>query len=146
MPRRFLGHLDFGDQVAFRRIPTRELDTGFLTDDAASAVAPNEIVRPQRLAVGQLDVDSGVILREARHLASVMDLHRKFGDPGGHDPLDVVLPDPERIGMACREVAHVQHRRADHGGLNYLALCEEPISHATLIQHLDRAGVKAAGP
>ena len=59
----------------------------------------------------QLDVDAGVVLREARHLTSVIDPHRQLGDPGGHDPLDLVLPDPERIRMTRREVAHVQHGR-----------------------------------
>ena len=49
------------------RVPPGELDTGCLTNQAASSVAPDEIVRPQRLAVGQLDIDAGVVLREARH-------------------------------------------------------------------------------
>ena len=30
---------------------------------------PTRYSRPQRPAVGQLDVDAGVVLREARHLA-----------------------------------------------------------------------------
>ena len=30
---------------------------------------PTRYARPQRLAVGQLDLDAGVVLREARHLA-----------------------------------------------------------------------------
>ncbi|MCW2971459.1 MAG: hypothetical protein JWO23_2586 [Solirubrobacterales bacterium] len=143
---RLLGHLDLGDQVALGRIPSRELDAGCFTDEAASSIAPSEILRPQRLAVGELDVDAGVILREARHLTSVIDPHWQLGDPGGHDPLDLVLPDPERIGMTRREVAHVQHGRSDHRGLSHLTLREEPVSHPTLIQHLDRARVKAAGP
>ena len=48
--------------------------------------------------------------------------------------------------MTRREVAHVQHRRAEHRGLSHLTLREEPISDATLIEHLDRARVKTAGP
>ncbi len=144
--RRLLGQLDLGDQVAPGRIPPGELDAGRLADDAAPSVAPDEILRPQRLAAGQLDVDAGVVLREARHLASVMDPHRQLGDPGGHDPLDLVLPDPERIRMTRREVAHVQHGRAEHRGLSHLTLREEPIGDPALIQHLDRARVKTAGP
>ena len=31
---------------------------------SASAVAPDEVLRPQRLAVGQLDGDAGVVPRE----------------------------------------------------------------------------------
>jgi broad specificity phosphatase PhoE len=49
---RLLGHLDFGEQGARRRIPAGELDAGCLPDQAASAVAPDEVVGPQRLAVG----------------------------------------------------------------------------------------------
>ena len=45
-PRRFLGHLDLGDQVALRRIPTRKLDARRSTDDAAPSVAPDEILPP----------------------------------------------------------------------------------------------------
>ena len=70
---RLLGQLDLGDQAARRRIPPRELDAGCLADQAASSVAPDEILRPQRLAVGQLDVDAGVVLREARHLTSAIE-------------------------------------------------------------------------
>ena len=143
---RLLGHLDLGDQVASRRIPPGELDAGCFTDQAAPSVASDEVLRPQRPAVGQLDLDAGVVLGEARHLTSVIDQHRQLGDPGGHDPLDLVLPDPERVRMTRREVAHVQHGRADHRGLGHLALREEPISDPTLIEHLDRARVKAAGP
>jgi hypothetical protein len=37
---RLLAHLDLGDQIAGRRVPSGELDTGRLTEQAASAVAP----------------------------------------------------------------------------------------------------------
>ena len=70
---RLLGHLDLGEQAARRRIPAGELDAGCLADQAASSVAPDEILRPQRPAVGQLDVDAGVVLREAGHLVAVVD-------------------------------------------------------------------------
>ena len=91
-----------------------ELDAGCLADQAASSVAPDEIVRPQRLAVGQLDVDAGVVLRETRHLTSAIDRHRQLADPAGQDALDVVLPQPEPVGVPGGEVADVQ---ADPGEL-----------------------------
>ena len=144
--RRLLGQLDLGDQVAPRRIPPRELDAGCSPDQAASAIAPDEIPRPQRLALGQPDLDPGVVLREARHLGPVVDAHRQLGDPGGHDPLDLVLPDPERIRMTRREVAQVQHGRPERRDLRRPTLREEPVSDATLIEHLDRARVETAGP
>ena len=57
--RRLLGHLDLGDQVAARRLAAGEIDAGRLADDAAPAVAADEVRRAQRLAVGELDVDAG---------------------------------------------------------------------------------------
>ncbi len=69
-PLRLLGQLNLGDQVAGCRIPPGELDAGCFPDQTASAVAPDEILRPQRLAVGQRDVDTCVFLREARHLTA----------------------------------------------------------------------------
>jgi hypothetical protein len=144
--RRLLGRLDLGDQVALGRVPPRELDAGCLADQAASPVAPDEILRPQRLAVGQQDVDPVVVLREAGHLVAVVDARRQLGDPGGHDPLDLILEDPEEIRMTRREVADVQRGRAERHRLVDLAFREEPIGDPTLIQHLDRAREKAARP
>ena len=107
-PFRLLGHLDLGDQAARRRIPPGELDAGCFTDQTASSVAPDEIFRPQRLAVGQLDVDAGVVLRETRHLTSAIDRHRQLADPAGQYALDVVLPQPEPVGVPGGKVADVQ--------------------------------------
>jgi hypothetical protein len=131
---RLLRYLGLGDQVAPGRIPSGKLDAGCLADDAAPSVAADEVLRPQRLVVRQPDIDAAVVLREVRHLRSVIDLHRQLGDPGGHDPLDLVLPDSERIRVTRREVAHVQHGRGQHRGLSYLALREEAIGNPTLVQ------------
>jgi len=62
------------------------------------------------------------------------------------DPLDRALPDPERVRMARREVAHVQDRGAERRGLDRPALGEEPVGDAALVEHIDRARVQAAGP
>src|SRR3954452_15591061 len=103
-PFRLLGNLNLGDQVAGCRIPSGELDAGCFTDQTASSIAPDEIFRPQGLAVGQLDVDAGVVLRETRHLTSAIDPHRQLADPAGQDALDVVLPQPRpwlcRVGKS----------------------------------------------
>ena len=144
--RRLLRRFDLGYQVAPGRIPAGKLDAGHLADDAASPVASDEVTRPQRRPVRALDVDAPLVLREAGHLESVEDLDRQLADPVGHDPLDLVLPDAKRIGVTRREVAHVQDGRGQHRGLSHLALREETLRDATLIQHLDRARVKAAGP
>ena len=141
---RLLGHLDLGDQRARCRIPPGELDAGCLTDQTASSVAPDEVVRPQRLAVGQLDVDAGVVLRETGHLTSAIDRHRQLADPAGQDALDVVLPQPEPVGMPGGKVADVQTDRGEARHLSHLSLREEPIGDSTLIEDLDGARVQTA--
>ena len=78
------------------------------TDQAASSVAPDEILRPQRLAVGQCDVHAGVVLRETGHLGAVVDRDLQLADPAGEDALDVLLPQPEPVGMPGGKVADVQ--------------------------------------
>ena len=138
-------HLHLGDHPARRRIQAGELDPGGFAHDAASAVAADEIFGSDRRAVRHLDIDPGVVLGKARHLRAVIDMHGQLGEPVGHDPLDPVLPQPERVRMPRGEVAHVQHAGAERRHLSDLPRGEEPISDATLIQHLDRARVKPAG-
>src|SRR5438093_8494298 len=112
-PFRLLGYLDLGDQAARCRIPPGELDAGCLTDQTASSVAPDEILRPQRLAVGQRDVDAGVVLRDTRHFTSAIDRHRQLADPAGQCALDVVLPQPEPVVVPGGKVADVQKAPAE---------------------------------
>jgi hypothetical protein len=132
-------HLGLGDQGAGCRIPSRELDAGCLTNQTASSVAPGEIFRPQRLAVRQLDVDAGVVLREPRHLTSAIDGHLKLADPAGQYALDVVLPEPERVGMPGGKVADVQRDPGELPDPGHLSLREEPIGDSALIENLDGA-------
>src|SRR6266851_7080146 len=96
-PLRLLVHLDLSDQAAGGRVPAGELDTGCFADKTASAVAPDEILGPQRQAVGHRDVDAGVVLLEPGHLASAVDRHRLLVDPAGQDAFDVVLPQREPV-------------------------------------------------
>src|SRR5207237_7932105 len=81
---RLLVHLDLGDQPAGRGIQPGEVDTGCLADQAASSVAADEILRPDRRVPGHLDIDAGVVLSEAHHLAATKD--RSSGLPGGASP------------------------------------------------------------
>ena len=126
-------------RAARGRIPAGELDAGCLADQTASSVAPDEVLRPQRLAVGQLDVDAGVVLRETGHLTSAVDRHRELADPAGQDALDVVLPEPEPVGMPGGKVADVQGDPGERPDLGHLSLREEPIGDSALIEDLDGA-------
>jgi hypothetical protein len=138
-PFRLLAHLDLGDQAARRRIPPRELDASRLADQTASSVAPDEIFRPQRLAVGDLDVDAGVVLRETPHFTSAIDRHRQLADPAGQYALDVVLPQPEPVVVPGGKVADVQGDPGEPRDLGHRPLRKEPISDSTLIENLDGA-------
>ena len=83
-------------------------DAGCLADQAASAVAADEILRPQRAAVGQRDVHAGVVLREPVTSHSAMDRHRQLPDPVGQDAFDVVLPQREPVIVPGRKVADIE--------------------------------------
>ena len=111
--------------------------------EAAAAIAADEIRRPERLTVGERDVDAGVVLRETSHLTSAIDRHRQLADPLGQDALDMVLPQPENVIVPGGSVADVQGYVEVHD-LMRLSLREEPIGDAALIEDLDRARVQTA--
>ena len=105
---------------------------------------PTRYCCPQRLAVGERDVDAAVVLREAGHITSAMDRHRQLTDPLGQDALDVVLPQPENVVVPGGEVADVQGYVEVHD-LMHLSLREESIGDAALVEDLDGACVQTAG-
>ena len=114
-----------------------------LADDAAPAIAADEVRGAQRVAVGQFDVDPGLVLRESDHLGALVDGHAELLDPVGQDSLDVLLRQPEPVVVPGREVARVETDRAEAGGLGDQALGDEPLGDAPLVEHLDRARVEA---
>src|SRR5437016_10711380 len=116
-----------------------ELDAGCFTDQTASSVAPDEIFGPQRPAVGQLDVDAGVVLRETGHFTAVVDRHPQLVDPAGQYSFDVVLPQPEPVVVPGGKVADVQRVPGEPRHLRHLPLRKEPISDSTLVENLDGA-------
>src|SRR4029078_8917702 len=136
---RLLRHLDLGDQVARCRIPPGESDAGCFTDKTASSVAPDEIFRPQALAITEFDVNAGVILRETGHFASAINRYRQFVDPAGEYALDVVLPQPEHVIVPGRKIADVQSDPGELCDLSRPPLREEPIGDSALIENLDGA-------
>ncbi len=141
-PVRLLDHLDLGDQAAGRRIPSGEVDAGRLTDQTASSVASDEISRPQRRAVGHLDVDTGVVLRDTRHLASAMDRYRQLADPVGQEALNVLLRQRKPVGVPGGKVTDVKTNVGKPRDLRRVPLRKEPISDTTLVENLDGAGMK----
>ena len=142
---RLLIHLDLGDHEAGRRIPPSELDAGGLANQTASSVAPDEVLASDGGVVGQLDLDAGFILGEPRRLASTKDRDPELIDPAGQDGLDPVLPEREDVVVARGEVAYVQEGPGVAHERMRLALREEALRDASLIEHLDRARVKTPG-
>ena len=96
---RLLVHLDLGDDPAGRGIQPGEVDPGGLADQAASSVAADEILRPERRVPGHLDIDAGVVLREAHHLPATKDRNPELTDPVRQDGLEEALP--QRRARSC---------------------------------------------
>ena len=142
--RRRLGELCLGDQVAGGRIRSRERDAGGLADLTAPAVAPDEILRPQRAVFTQFDIHAGFVLREARYFNAAIDRHLELVDPAAEDPLDVVLPQPEAVRMAGGKAAEIEMDSGKRDGLRLLPLGKEAIGNAALIEDLEGARVESA--
>ena len=104
----------------------------------------DEVLRLQRLALGQLDVDAGVVLRDTGRFTSAVHRHRQLANPAGQDALDVVLPEPEPVGMPGGKVADVQRDPGERPDLGHLSLREEPIGDSALIEDLDGAREQTA--
>jgi len=138
-----LAHFDLGDQTARRWIPAGEFDAGGFADQTAASVAADEILRPQALAVGYLNIDAGFVLREAGDLTRTVELHRQLDDPAGEDALDVLLPEAEAVGVPGREVADVQFDAAESRDLRLLTLGNESIDDSALIENLEGARVQS---
>ena len=132
-------HLDLREQIAHRRIPAREVDARRLPDRAASAVAPDQILRPQPLAAGQVDIDPGAVLIDTCDLVFAIDRYSQFVDPAGQDALDVLLPQRKSVGMSGWEIADVQSDLGEPRNLCGLAARQEPIGDSALVEHLDGA-------
>src|SRR5207237_823808 len=88
--------------------PATEVEADRPADQAASSVAPDEILRPERRVPGHLDIDAGVVLSEAHHLAAAEDRNPELADPVSQDGLELALPQREPVVVAGGEVADVQ--------------------------------------
>ena len=142
---RLPGHLDLGHEPARRWIPPGELDTGRLPDHTAPPVAPDQIVRPDRRAIGQRDVDTGVVLGEPCHLTFARGRHPELKDPGSQQALGLNLREGEPVVVAGWEITDVQADSAESLDLHRLPLLEKPIGDAALIEHFNGARVQTAG-
>ena len=140
-----VAHLDLADDPAGRGVEARELDAGDLAHHAAPAVAADEVAGSQRRAVGQLDVDAVVVLIEPDDLPAAEHRDAELVDPRREDALGVALPEREHVVVAGREVADVERDVGVADSRMGLALGEEPLGHAPLVEHLDRADVQTAG-
>jgi hypothetical protein len=87
----------------------------------------------------------GLVLCEAGHLAVPDDRHLELSDPCGQDALEVVLPQRQAVVVPRWEVADVEADAGEGADLHRLSLGQEAIRDPALVEHLDRAGVHAAG-
>ena len=117
-----------------------------LADQASSSVAADEVVRPERRVVGNVDVDTGLVLGEAHDLAAAQDRNPELADPVRQDGLEAALPQGEDVVVAGGEVAEVQGDSGEPVRRGGVPRFEEPFRDASLIEHLDRAGEQPTGP
>lgn len=96
------------------------------------------------LAIGQLDDDPAVVLRQRRDLLSAIDRHFQLVDPTGQYAFNVVLTQPEQAVVPRWKVADVQPDHVEAHDLKALSLRQKPVGDPTLIQNFDRACMQAA--
>jgi len=145
-PFRLFGQFGLRDQVAYRRVRSRKRDAGGFAHHATPAVAPDEVISAQRPAVADLDIDAGSVLRKAGDREIPQDGYAELLDPAEEYAFDVLLPQPERIGMPTRKIADVQPDAGEPGSLHLLALLEEALGNAALVEDFDRARMQPARP
>ncbi len=142
---RLFVHLDLGDEPTGRRVQPGEVDAGGLAGSAASSVTADQILRSQGGVIGELDVDPGVVLSEADHLAAAKYGNAELVDPLRQDSLDVILPQPEHVVVAGGKVGDAQgNQRKQHRRMR-LPRRHEAVGDATLVEHLEAAGVQPPG-
>src|SRR5439155_6355783 len=86
-----------------------------------------------------------VVFSEAHHLAATKHPDPELTDPVSQDALEVLLPQRKPVVVAGGAVADVQGDSGEPLNLHHLPRREEPFRDATLIEHLDGAGVKTPG-
>src|SRR5258706_7330083 len=123
---RLLDHLDLGHEPARRWIPPSELDIGRLSDHTAASVAPEQIVRPDRRAVGQRDVDAGVVLGEPCHLTFARGRHPELLDPATTRLLGLNLREGEPVVVAGWGNTDLPRGSAGSPGFHCLSLPPKP--------------------
>src|SRR4051812_32650266 len=96
-PRRLDPRCALRDQVRDRRVPAGEVDARCLANDAPPTIATDEVHRAERAAVGERDVDAGVVLRERGHFALAIERDLQLADPLREEALDALLRQREAI-------------------------------------------------
>ena len=138
-------HLDLGDHEAGRRVHSGEVDAGCLADHAAAAVAPDEVVRSQRRATGQFDVNAAVALREATTSSPRRIGTRSSSIQAAKMRSKSRLPERKHVVVASGEVADIQLDVGEARGRMLLTGRDQPLRDAPLIEHLDGARVETTG-
>src|SRR5690606_28588635 len=84
------------------------------------------------------------VLSESGDLDAAMDRDAELVDPFGQDGFDLVLPDPEEIVVAAREVAELQGHVGERRLVVDPTLGEKTFGEAALVEGFERARVEAA--
>ena len=142
----FSRHLDFGDEVAGGRSQPGKSIPAALRIGAAAAVAADQVGGAQRLAAGDLTSTPSSSCAKSGTSTSRWIGTPSSSDPLGQEPLDLVLGQRQPVGVPGREIADVEQVEREAGAWVVVAVGEEALGDAALIEDLDRARVQAAGP
>ena len=95
------GELRLRDEVTDRGIGSREPDAGRLANEASAPIASDEILRPQRSAVAERDIDARGVLGKAGDFDAAQDRDAELVRPVLEDALGVLLGKCEPVGVAA---------------------------------------------
>ena len=119
---RLLGHLDLGEQALVVASQPGNSMPAALRTRLRPPSHPTRYCALSDWPSDSVDVDAGVVLREAGHFASAVERHRQLADPAGEDALDVLLPEREPVVVPGGKVADVQAGGAEPRDLSHLPL------------------------
>ena len=141
----FTRHVGFGQQVADGRIGAGETDAGLFADEAAAAIAADEIGGAQTGAIAERNGDPGVVLSQAGDFDAVQHGHSQRVGPVAEEAFSVLLRQRQTIGMAGGKGADIEPRAGKADDLHGCTGSQKAFGQATLIEDFDAASMQAEG-
>lgn len=145
-----VGELDVADEGGHGRFGAGEADAGEFADGAAAAVAAHEVAGVQcrgvRFRRAQPDGHAVLVLGGAGDLARAAYPYAEFRGPFLEESFDGGLQDHQRVGVPGLGLVEVDVETGEVADRLELALGQEAVQDAALVEDFQGAGVDPAGP